>query len=84
MNELEKAIKRLEALREEAFYISTHRRGASADNRAGQYLAYHKAVEIIKAAMRKDNTPGCICCGNTIPEGRQVCPKCEVGAGDGK
>ena len=22
-----------------------------------------------------DNT--CVCCGETIPEGRQVCPKCE-------
>lgn len=23
----------------------------------------------------KDNT--CICCGQIIPEGRQVCPECE-------
>lgn len=24
-----------------------------------------------------DNT--CVCCGEIIPEGRQVCPKCEKG-----
>lgn len=22
----------------------------------------------------------CVCCGETIPEGRQICPKCEVSA----
>lgn len=25
------------------------------------------------------NIETCICCGETIPEGRQVCPKCEKG-----
>jgi hypothetical protein len=29
----------------------------------------------------KDDTEGnanrCVCCGDVIPEGRQVCPKCE-------
>lgn len=26
-----------------------------------------------------DNAEHCICCGDVIPEGRQVCPKCEKG-----
>lgn len=26
----------------------------------------------------------CVCCGADIPEGRQVCPKCEGGVEDGK
>jgi hypothetical protein len=25
---------------------------------------------------------GCVCCGNEIPEGRQVCPECESEAKD--
>jgi RNA polymerase subunit RPABC4/transcription elongation factor Spt4 len=24
-----------------------------------------------------DNADRCVCCGDVIPEGRQVCPKCE-------
>lgn len=84
MDALQEAIKKLEALRDEAFYKSTHRSGSYADNRAGQYTAYHKAIEIIKAAMRKEtDIPGCVCCGELIPEGRQVCPKCERSGRDG-
>lgn len=26
----------------------------------------------------------CVCCGEIIPEGRQVCPQCEGGAEDEK
>lgn len=26
-----------------------------------------------------DNSEHCVCCGDVIPEGRQVCPKCEKG-----
>ena len=26
-----------------------------------------------------DNADRCVCCGDVIPEGRQVCPKCEGG-----
>lgn len=26
-----------------------------------------------------DNCNRCVCCGEVIPEGRQVCPKCEKG-----
>ena len=33
----------------------------------------------IKLAMNENR---CVCCGNLIPEGRQVCPKCE-GNSDG-
>lgn len=29
---------------------------------------------------RNENT--CICCGNSIPEGRQVCPDCECWIAD--
>jgi hypothetical protein len=84
MGELEKAIKKLEALRDEAYYKGTnHKNECYASNRMGQYTAYHKAVEIVKLAMRKDSTPGCVCCGEAIPEGRQVCPSCERGESDG-
>lgn len=32
-----------------------------------------------------DNMPErCVCCGEIIPEGRQVCPQCERRAEDGK
>ena len=27
----------------------------------------------------KDNCNRCVCCGDAIPEGRQVCQKCEKG-----
>jgi len=30
------------------------------------------------------NLSGCVCCGSEIPEGRQVCPKCESEAKDMK
>lgn len=77
MDALQEAIKKLEALRDEAYYKGTnHKNECYASNRMGQYTAYHKAVEIVKQAMRKDSNPGCICCGDVIPEGRQVCPKC--------
>lgn len=26
----------------------------------------------------------CVCCGEIIPEGRQVCPQCEGGAEDAR
>lgn len=85
MDAVMEAIKKLEALRDEAFYKSTHNtNGNYASNRAGQYTAYHKAIEIIKQAVRKEaDIPGCVCCGEIIPEGRQVCPKCERSANDG-
>lgn len=45
MGELEKAIKKLEALRDEAYYKGTnHKNECYASNRMGQYTAYHKAV----------------------------------------
>lgn len=31
----------------------------------------------IEAAIVGDNAEHCICCGDVIPEGRQVCPTCE-------
>lgn len=86
MEELEKAIKRLEALRDESYFKANQGRHPNySANKQGQYTAYHKAIEIIKAALRKEtDVPGCVACGAVIPEGRQVCPKCEGGAGYGK
>lgn len=28
-----------------------------------------------------ENADTCVCCGEIIPEGRQVCPKCEINKG---
>lgn len=30
-------------------------------------------------AISADNAEHCVCCGDVIPEGRQVCPACEKG-----
>jgi len=77
MDAVMQAIKKLEALRDEAYFKSTHHRGAYASNRAGQYTAYHKAVELVKKAVRQEtDIPGCVCCGEIIPESGQFCPKC--------
>jgi hypothetical protein len=32
-----------------------------------------------KPLTAPDNAEHCVCCGDVIPEGRQVCPKCEKG-----
>lgn len=37
----------------------------------------HDALRAVLDAMT--NTNRCICCGEIIPEGRQVCPRCEKG-----
>ena len=51
--------------------------GAYASNRAGQYTAYNKAVELAKKAVKQEtDIPGCVCCGEIIPESGQFCPKC--------
>ena len=34
--------------------------------------------------IRKGGAEKCVSCGETIPEGRQVCPGCEGGGRDGK
>lgn len=36
----------------------------------------------VEAALENDigaNADRCVCCGDVIPEGRQVCPACEAG-----
>ena len=40
---------------------------------------YKKADELQEAEYRRwaENTETCVCCGAEIPEGRQVCPRCE-------
>ena len=55
---------------------------------------YNNAVEMLRAAgmyelnaaetrvdalTRRKSGEGCICCGDDVPEGRQVCPECEKG-----
>ena len=30
-----------------------------------------------------DNENTCVCCGDAIPEGRQLCPRCESDLKDG-
>ena len=58
----------------------------------GYCLGYNRAVkdgsksgaataELLKQ-LKSEET--CIACGETIPEGRQVCPGCEGGSKDGK
>lgn len=34
--------------------------------------------EINLRMMQAAGENQCVCCGRSIPEGRQVCPKCEV------
>jgi hypothetical protein len=49
----------------------------------GYSIAYNidrVAEELIKGAGAPDNK--CVSCGETIPEGRQVCPGCEGGKRD--
>ena len=38
----------------------------------GKYLHYGDVVNLVES-----NAEHCVCCGATIPEGRQICPKCE-------
>lgn len=37
-----------------------------------------KEIPFRPAAIR-DNAEHCVCCGDVIPEGRQICPACERG-----
>lgn len=38
----------------------------------GKYINYGETVALVE-----NNSDRCVCCGATVPEGRQVCPKCE-------
>ena len=37
-----------------------------------KYLHYGDVVKLVEA-----NAEHCVCCGATIPEGRQICPRCD-------
>ena len=37
-----------------------------------KYLHYGDVVNLVET-----NAEHCVCCGATIPEGRQICPQCE-------
>lgn len=54
--ELQAVIKTLEALKEDAFRKSDHAIPTYAANKNGQYMAYHKSIEIIKKAMKSGGT----------------------------
>ena len=56
----------MQQLRDDA--VSASRMGMS----YGEYVAY-------KSRSMMAGTERCVCCGEIIPEGRQVCPKCERG-----
>lgn len=42
---------------------------------------FARIVTMHKAASTYENADRCVCCGDVIPEGRQVCPGCEGGEG---
>lgn len=56
----------MQQLREDA--VAATRMGMS----YGEYVAY-------KSRRRMAWPERCVCCGEIIPEGRQVCPQCEKG-----
>lgn len=48
------------------------------------YLIWSSFIDLLYMAMtdhvdtkQAENANTCVCCGAIIPEGRQVCPKCE-------
>ena len=49
----------------------------------GEYMAHETKKRFKKSGMTMpNNADRCVCCGDVIPEGRQVCPKCEGGGND--
>lgn len=56
----------MQQLRDDA--VAASRMGMS----YGEYVAY-------KRRRRMAGPERCVCCGEIIPEGRQVCPQCEKG-----
>lgn len=44
----------------------------------GRLLTAYKE-RATRSTKRGDDIPGCVCCGELVPEGRQVCPSCEKG-----
>ncbi len=54
----------------------------TADSVLGHLTAedvFARIVTMHKAASTYENADRCVCCGDVIPEGRQVCPGCEGG-----
>ena len=41
-----------------------------------KYLHYGDIVALVDRTVDK-----CVCCGEIVPEGRQVCPQCEKAGG---
>ncbi len=42
------------------------------------HLCGRKMTEKDWDVLIEKNTEACVCCGAAIPEGRQICKKCEV------
>ena len=38
-----------------------------------------REVKCARLEATRDNADRCVCCGEIVPEGRQVCPRCEGG-----
>ena len=48
-----------------------------------QEIIANQYIRRMKQAAQETDEPGCVSCGDVIPEGRQVCPNCERSAEDG-
>lgn len=44
-----------------------------------KYLPSADVAPVVHEKRGESNADRCVCCGDVIPEGRQVCPKCEGG-----
>ncbi len=43
----------------------------------GEYNRYHGELDVRNGKLTIYGSDRCVCCGEIIPEGRQVCPSCE-------
>lgn len=80
---IDEAIEQLEDLKEDRMLF------ARFDEPDGAFAQDAKAIDIALKALKEIQNikfykvpaeiDTCVCCGDIIPEGRQVCPKCEKG-----
>ena len=47
------------------------------------YVSMMALLRTLTKKLRPPRENTCVCCGVLIPEGRQVCPKCEGGRNNG-
>ena len=72
---------RIEAYRQELGELRVALAEANKERQELNELREH--ADLLKQ-IRKGGAEKCVSCGETIPEGRQVCPGCEGGGRDGK